>query len=445
MNDHSMRIHLTLIFCWFGLSVFAQQISPTDKAYILNDSLFLLGSDYVLKSALDSPNQLLESKPYNPTLKQIKDLSFLFFKGNYLFVDSQSNAVYAYQKDSIIDWVAPEVTPAIGATYLVRQDTLFRYGGKRGLMNIDYMSFLNEEAKSWQAYPSFNSAYTPNGTFNNCYSENEDFTVFVRGSRVNRRNLSDEYLDDHIVAYDWLKNEWFEWGHSRVDYKDFQSSISMGEKLLFYNDKSMFLVNLFENTNTLYYRGLVHLNLNKSDRLDALYHKGVFYAFVKGEQGIRVKVMSEQQFLPNKEAVDQFYDPPARDTDLYYYLAAGILLSMVLYLPLKQRLFKEKIKLTPKGLKFAGVLHPIKKNQYLILKLLLESESVPTAALMQLIENSNISYSQNMKIKNQLIEKLNIILQTILNISEPLITDIKDPNDHRVTLYEINRDYFKKL
>ncbi len=50
-----------------------------------------------------------------------------------------------------------------------------------------------------------------------------------------------------------------------------------------------------------------------------------------------------------------------------------------------------------------------------------------------------------MKIKNQLIEKLNIILQTILNISEPLITDIKDPNDHRVTLYEINRDYFKKL
>ena len=445
MNDHSMRIHLTLFFCCFSLSVSSQQIDPLDKAYIYHDSIVVLGSDYILKSDLDSPNDFIFSAPYNPIAKSLRELSLMRFKGEKILIDPSNSAIHKLERDSIFNWVPAELFPATGAAYLVRQDTLFRYGGKRGLMNIDYMSFLNEETLRWQPFPSFNSAYIPNGTFNNCYAENEDFTVFIRGARVNRRNLSDQYLDDHIVVYDWAKNEWFEWGHSRVNYKDFHSSISMGESLLFYNDKSMFLVNPFENTNSLYYKGLVHLNLHKSDLLDALYHKGIFYAFLKDEKGIHVKPISREQFLPKMMAVDQFYDPPAKDTVLYYYLVGSILLSMVLYVPLKRKLFKDKIKLTTKGLRYAGILHPIQKKQYLILKLLLEYESVPTAALMQLIENSNISYSQNMKIKNQLIEQLNIILQTILNISIPIITDVKDPNDHRVTLYEINRDYFKKL
>ena len=440
-----MLLRLSLFFTFFGVSLlFSQQIDPLDKAYILNDSLVVLGSDYILKSDLASPNDFGRSTPYNPTAKSLRTFSLLDFKGMRLLIDPSTSAIHKLERDSIIQWVPAESFPATGAAYLVRQDTLFKYGGKRGLMNIDYMSFLNEESLRWQAFPSFTSGYTPNGTFNNCYAENDQFTVFMRGARVNRRNLSDEYLDDHIVAYDWAKNEWFEWGHTRVNYKDFHSSISMGESLLFYNDKSMFLINPFKNSNSLYYKGLVHLNLHKSDLLDALYHENTFYAFYKEENGIQVKPIPREQFLAKTVAIDPFYDPPAKDTDLYYYLVGCILLSMVLYLPVKRKLFKEKIKLTPQGLKYAGVLHPIQKNQYKVLKVLLDAPTVPTAAIMEHIENPNISYSQNMKIKNQLIEQLNIILQTILNIPDALITDIKDPNDHRVTLYELKREYFKK-
>ena len=65
------------------------------------------------------------------------------------------------------------------------------------------------------AYPTFKSDYTPNGTFNNCYVSAGEQIIFVRGARVNRRNLSDEYLDDHIVRYDWNLKEWRELGHVR--------------------------------------------------------------------------------------------------------------------------------------------------------------------------------------------------------------------------------------
>ena len=51
---------------------------------------------------------------------------------------------------------------------------------------------------------------------------------------------------------------------------------------------------------------------------------------------------------------------------------------------------------------------------------------VSTQDLMLVLENPNISYSQNMKIKNQLIDHLNVVLKTILNIPISVIIEVKD-------------------
>jgi hypothetical protein len=49
-----------------------------------------------------------------------------------------------------------------------------------------------------------------------------------------------------------------------------------------------------------------------------------------------------------------------------------------------------------------------------------------------------------MKIKNQLIDHLNVVLKTILNIATSVIIEVKDKNDHRVTLYKIDPTFFKR-
>jgi hypothetical protein len=93
---------------------------------------------------------------------------------------------------------------------------------------------------------------------------------------------------------------------------------------------------------------------------------------------------------------------------------------------------------------YAGVLHPVSSNGFEIIKLLLSHEYVSTQDLMLILENPNISYSQNMKIKNQLIDHLNVVLKTILNTSTSVIKEVKDKNDHRVTLYKIDPTFFKR-
>ncbi len=310
-------------------------------------------------------------------------------------------------------------------------------------MNIDYWSFLNEVQKSWDPYPSFKSDYTPNGTFNNCYVSAGDQIVFVRGARVNRRNLSDEYLDDHIIQYSWKLKEWQELGHVRADYKNFTNSIAMGDELLFYNDKSISHVTPFTNKNTLYYRNLTHQNLNKNNQLDALYSEGIFYVFTDTSNGIVIKKVLKNEFLKGVESVDAFFDPPSNSFP-YEYVLMVVLFIAAIYRPLRSLLVKDKIYLKNGGFIYAGVLHPVSSNEFNVTKLLLSKDYVTTQDLMLLLENPNISYSQNMKIKNQFINHLNLVLKTILKISTSVIKEVKDKNDHRVTLYKIDPTFFKR-
>lgn len=438
-----MPIRLTFLCSLFGVFVFAQKPNSQDKAYLANDTIIVLGDDYMLKSTLESPNDFVASFPKTVGNKPLKSLSLLFNDSGYVFIDSKENTVFRLKKDSLVLWIAPESVPSIGATLMVKNDTIFRYGGKKGLMNIDYWSFLNEEQKSWDPYPTFKSAYIPNGTFNNCYVSAGDKIIFVKGARVNRRNLSDEYLDDHIIQYSWKLKEWQELGHVRADYKNFTRSIAMGDELLFYNDKSMFHVTPFTNKNTLYYRNLTHQNLNKNDQLDALYSDGIFYVFMDTPNGIVIKKIPKSEFLKGVESVDAFFEPPSNSFP-YEYVLMVVLFIAAIYRPLRSLLVKDKIHLKNGGFMYAGVLHPVSPNGFEITKLLISHECVSNQDIMLVLENPNISYSQNMKIKNQLIDHLNVVLKTILNISTSVIIEVKDKNDHRVTLYKIDPTFFKR-
>ena len=438
-----MLVRLGFLFFFFGSVVFAQKPNAQDKAYLKQDSIVVLSDQYILKSSVEAPNNFKVLYPVLSGFNEIRSLSYLNRGHEEFFINSKTNAIYTLKNDTIKPWMPSQETPVVGATYLVNNDTIFRYGGKKGLMNIDYWSFLDEVQNSWQPYPSFSSPYTPNGTFNNCYVVSDEAVVFMRGARINRRNLSDAYLDDHIIEYNWKKKEWRELGHTRADYKNFNKTISMGAELLFYNEKSLFYVNPFTNKNSLYYRNLTQLNLHKSDLLDALYHNGIFYAFMDGSEGIYIKKIPKSSFLGSIESVDAFYDPPLKP---FPYELIGMLIFFIaaVFRPLKNLLIKDKIQLEKGGFKYAGVLHPVPPKSFELTKLLLEKSALTTQEIMSIVENPNISYSQNMKIKNQLIDNLNVVLKTILNITVPVIVDVKDENDHRVTVYKIDSSYFKK-
>ena len=78
----------------------------------------------------------------------------------------------------------------------------------------------------------------------------------------------------------------------------------------------------------------------------------------------------------------------------------------------------------------------------LVRLLLDETGQVSNTAVMELVRNPEQDYSHNIRMKNLLVEKTNILLKSILQLDDDLIMADKSERDKRVRLYSIRREFF---
>ena len=92
-----MSIRLSFLYFFLGTVVFAQKPMSQDKAYMGNDSIVILGDDYILKSSVETPNDFKAYYPHVPDSISIKSLSLLFKGKDYIFVQSAENTFEAIE------------------------------------------------------------------------------------------------------------------------------------------------------------------------------------------------------------------------------------------------------------------------------------------------------------------------------------------------------------
>jgi hypothetical protein len=76
-----MPIRLTFLYSLFGIFVFAQKPNSQDKAYLANDTIIVLGEDYMLKTILNiSTSVIIEVKDKNDHRVTLYKIDPTFFK-----------------------------------------------------------------------------------------------------------------------------------------------------------------------------------------------------------------------------------------------------------------------------------------------------------------------------------------------------------------------------
>jgi len=86
------------------------------------------------------------------------------------------------------------------------------------------------------------------------------------------------------------------------------------------------------------------------------------------------------------------------------------------------------------GIRYKGVSYHLSKKEKLILSEIIENETVSSQRMYDLVENTELSYPQNNKIKNDTIKKLNKKIEKILGV-EDFISSKKLDEDQRVLVY----------
>ena len=94
-----------------------------------------------------------------------------------------------------------------------------------------------------------------------------------------------------------------------------------------------------------------------------------------------------------------------------------------------------RVTLHKDGIIYKRVLNKLNIKEIDIIVELIKNDEVTTKSILNIVENTNLSYPHNIKIKDQFLRDLNLKLSTIFNINYDPIIVKKSKTDARIKEY----------
>jgi hypothetical protein len=94
-----------------------------------------------------------------------------------------------------------------------------------------------------------------------------------------------------------------------------------------------------------------------------------------------------------------------------------------------------RVTLNKDGIIYKRVLNKLNIKEIDIIVELIKNDEVTTKSILNIVENTNLSYPHNIKIKDQFLRDLNLKLSTIFNINYDPIIVKKSKTDARIKEY----------
>ena len=317
------------------------------------------------------------------------------------------------------------------------RDTIFKFGGYGYWSARKFMTYFSFETKEWEFYKQ-SGANSPPGTHNFDWSITGDVFYFFNGQTVNDNNGLMASKNDNVWKFNFNTRSWSNLG--KINLSDYSYSMlksntdASGSSYVFDTsslENSIYKLDFQNNTLSTYdipnkYSGIGQWSFIENDTIYELRPN----VFVK---------------TPLKEI---FNDSTREDTKLYNSsqtlidgfaraLLFFILVVVVLYF-LNEFNIKSKPRLISEGIKLQRDLIRLSIVEIKILRRLLKSNEVFSVDLYNIIEDKNLSYPQNNRIKVNAIKSINAKLHKSLGVDN-FIESKKLLEDKRVAIYFISR------
>jgi hypothetical protein len=85
----------------------------------------------------------------------------------------------------------------------------------------------------------------------------------------------------------------------------------------------------------------------------------------------------------------------------------------------------------------------LEENELKVLRHLLKKDDVPNSELLDLVEQKGVHFSHNIRVKNDVLNQINMKLKAILQVDTNFIIFKKSDTDSRLKVYRLNKQYFK--
>lgn len=385
----------------------------------LKNSFFV--SDEIIKDLKPNVDEQSFSKRFKIFTKEFDNIKIVSVGGGQVYKvvnDTLKREDFSFNHKMSFD-----------SAVFVKNDTIYKFGGYGFWSSRNFFTYFDNSSKEWEFLPS-NSLLLPPPIHNFNFKVLDEEFIITNGYSPNvNTGIKNQKVSD-IWKYNFTDRKWDNLGVSNLPKYDniieIDNDVFYARKL-----KTMdfifvdYLNNIFydvETANTSFPVNGIN-SIIKGDTLYA-YKEGNFLKKPYRELIYTSKGITEKRiYLRSIELINGL--------GLSSFTLVALLISCILFLKYRQN---QKPRITQLGLRFKGTSYDMLESEKNIIKAIISKEEVMSQEIYDLVENDNLSYPQNNKIKNDTIKKINNKLEKVLGIKE-FIKSKKLPEDARVLVY----------
>ena len=358
-----------------------------------------------------------------------------------LFTEKDGGKVYAFENDSLVRIDRSDIVHWQSFSSLFnKNDSIYKYGGYGYWTTSNALTYLNPISKGWEVI-SFKSKEVPQSAYNQIHHLGKSELFIFGGYHVNDHDRLNYVPVNDVWSYHFKSKNWRYLGECDINdiasYKKIKGDFKKTFEV-FNTQKGLIKIDPYNNRVTYYNENPIYFSVSISQNLPVFKHNGFYYFYSINDQDLVFTKVAESKFVPRETNSGALF---VNKTNKYLLLALSTLLIITLGLfwwLLKKRkkkkktllVFEHKISLNKKE----TFLEP---EEYLILKTLISKKTLESAQLISLVYNENLTKSHNEKIKNNLIESLNLKLSYVLGVEETPIVSEKSLEDKRIRVYSL--------
>ena len=429
-----MILSLKILF----LSVFIQ---------LSNDKYRYTVEDFNIKK--ENLNSLeIEVIPFQNIDKINLDLYELIVKNKeYFFINDASGLVYKVQDNDLRRVDNSLDNRLLKDSYIFQHnDTIFRYGGYGFWSQRDFIIYYDEGIREWEIYNTNNNSYSPTGSYKGVYFKNKNDVYFIGGQKVDRKNKLKSIDNQEVVKFNFKTRSFEYLGKLNFNFDVYSLIVKDDEGFVINNGSQIAYIKPIENKVLLYDKTPLQLNLkNYQDKVTNNYFFDESYFLeVFSNQNFETNLfkISKSDFFNNNIEEFKLYDRSNEDSiNVSTLFLIIIFILLILYAFDRYRF--NMILLSSDGIIYKRVLNKLNKKEIDVILKLINNQVIATKSILNIVENPNLSYPHNIKIKDQFLRELNLKLTTIFNTRYDPIIVKKSKTDARIKEYcfkdEFNR------
>ena len=335
----------------------------------------------------------------------------------------------------------------ISSQQFVYDNRIFRFGGYGFWSARNFFTYFDLNSKEWESYSPVRGDRVPPGMFDvNQFINGDDITYF-NGVVIDAFDNLKFDRSTEIWHFNLKSKIWDFKGKATLFFGNNPQNFQYDNYYVaFTEERRIIRVNFNNDTYEVFENQAVSSKI--SPQFKPFVENGIIYFFANNHANGEIELVS----LP----IDKFLGKSIKKADFieknlwleYSQVIIGLIALLILvitfYFVIKFRPTKATQIKDKNGVLYVGkAAINFEENELKVLRYLLKKDDVPNSELLELVEQKGVHFSHNIRVKNDVLNQLNLKLKAILQVDTNFIIFKKSDSDSRLKVYRLNKQYFK--